>query len=147
VLAGFFQELRYTDPEIEPQLQPEEKIAMADSMRDILNPGLATAADPSFPHAPEDWSPKDGQATASAEGLELGERHWEAVRALQEYFAKNESVNVRELHDALDERFHGRGGLRFLYELFPGGPVAQGCRVAGLQPPAGSTDQSFGSVQ
>jgi len=70
-----------------------------------------------------------------------------AGRALQEYFAKNASVNVRHLHDALEEHFHGRGGLRFLYELFPGGPVAQGCRIAGLQPPAGSTDRSFGSVQ
>jgi tRNA 2-thiouridine synthesizing protein E len=120
---------------------------MAESMRDILNPGLAAAGDPTFPHAPEDWRPTDGEDVARAEGLELGHSHWEAVRALQEYFAKHDSVNVRELHDALDERFHGRGGLRALYQLFPGGPVAQGCRIAGLQAPAGSADRSFGSVQ
>jgi tRNA 2-thiouridine synthesizing protein E len=54
---------------------------------------------------------------------------------------------VRELHDALDERFHARGGIKFLYEQFPGGPIAQGCRFAGLQAPAGAADKSFGSVQ
>ncbi|MDH5470718.1 MAG: TusE/DsrC/DsvC family sulfur relay protein, partial [Gammaproteobacteria bacterium] len=29
----------------------------------------------------------------------------------------------------------------------PGGPIAQGCRIAGLVPPAGSKDSGFGSVQ
>jgi len=47
----------------------------------------------------------------------------------------------------LNEKFHTRGGLKFLYTLFPGGPVAQGCRLAGISAPPGSTDQGFGSVQ
>ena len=54
---------------------------------------------------------------------------------------------MRELHDALDEHFHAKGGMKFLYTVLPGGPVAQGCRLAGLTPPAGSVDPSFGSVQ
>ncbi|MGB5339763.1 MAG: sulfite reductase, partial [Gammaproteobacteria bacterium] len=37
--------------------------------------------------------------------------------------------------------------LKYLYTLLPGGPVAQGCRLAGLEPPAGSQDAGFGSVQ
>ena len=56
------------------------------------------------------------------------------------------AVNLRELHDALDEKFHRQGGIRHLYRLFPGGPVAQGCRIAGLKAPAGATDKGFGSV-
>jgi tRNA 2-thiouridine synthesizing protein E len=36
--------------------------------------------------------------------------------------------------------------MRHLYMLFPGGPVAQGCRVAGLPVPAGAVDRGFGSV-
>jgi len=120
---------------------------MAESMRDIMNPGVTAASSPTFPHAPEDWRPTDAEGAAAAEGLTLGDDHWEAVRALQEYFSKNDNVNVRHLHDALYEHFHSRGGLRLLYELFPGGPVAQGCRISGLQAPAGSTDRSFGSVQ
>ena len=53
---------------------------------------------------------------------------------------------MRQLHDALDERFHAKGGLKYLYEVFPGGPIAQGCRFAGLKPPAGAADKSFGSA-
>ena len=67
--------------------------------------------------------------------------------ALQEYYKRhNEStINLRELHDALDEKFHRQGGIRHLYQILPGGPVAQGCRIAGLTAPAGATDKSFGS--
>jgi len=53
---------------------------------------------------------------------------------------------MRELHDALEERFHARGGLKRLYQLFPGGPLAQGCRLAGLKAPFLATDHGFGSV-
>lgn len=102
-----------------------------------------------FPHAPEDWSPKAAEQAARAEGLALTDDHWEAVRCLQEYFARHDGtpgINMRELHDALDERFHARGGLRTLYLLFPRGPIAQGCRIAGLKAPYLSTDTNFGSV-
>lgn len=43
--------------------------------------------------------------------------------------------------------FHALGGLKFLYKMLPGGPVAQGCRLAGLKVPAGAKDKSFGSLQ
>ncbi len=102
-----------------------------------------------FPHAPADWVQQDGANAAKQEGLELGDDHWEAVRGLQEYFARHSDrpvTNMRELHDALDEKFHIKGGIRYLYTLFPGGPIAQGCRIAGLQAPAGATDRGFGSV-
>ena len=104
--------------------------------------------DARFPHAPEGWTPALAQEAARREGLALGEEHWAAVRALQEYFARHEptAINLRELHDALDEKFHGQGGIRQLYLLFPGGPVAQGCRIAGLKAPAGAVDKGFGSV-
>jgi tRNA 2-thiouridine synthesizing protein E len=84
---------------------------------------------------------------ARQEQLELGPDHWEVLDALQEYFARQEGViRRRALHDALEEKFHHKGGLRYLYMLFPGGPVAQGCRLAGLEPPAGAFDPSYGSV-
>ncbi|WP_295539997.1 TusE/DsrC/DsvC family sulfur relay protein [uncultured Thiohalocapsa sp.] len=119
---------------------------MAETMQDILNPG-ARSHDPDFPEAPVDWTRASAEATAQDEGIALTDDHWAVVRALQHFFAGNEAPSVRAVHDALDERFHGNGGLKYLYEIFPGGPVAQGCRLAGLEPPAGAVDPSFGSVQ
>ena len=119
---------------------------MADSMSEIMNPG-AVNKDQEFPNAPEDWSRDAAEAAARADGIELTPDHWDTIKALQAYFAQHERPNVRELHDALGERFHAKGGIKFLYERFPGGPVAQGCRFAGLQAPAGAADKSFGSVQ
>ena len=121
---------------------------MPSLIEEIVSGGQGGGADPRFPHAPADWTPGRAAEYAQREGLELGEQHWEALRALQEYFARHADtgVNLRELHDALEEKFHRVGGIRRLYLLFPGGPVAQGCRVAGLKAPAGATDQGFGSV-
>lgn len=116
-------------------------------MSEWTNAGGDTGHDSLFPHAPQDWSEVSARRKAKEEGLDMGDDHWEVIRALQEYFSKNEVPRVRELRDALDEKFHGKGGTRYLYSLFPQGPVAQGCRMAGLQAPAGSTDPSFGSVQ
>jgi tRNA 2-thiouridine synthesizing protein E len=103
----------------------------------------------SYPYAPADWTEQDAIDVAKRESLELDEDHWEMVRALQEYFARNAEtpmINKRELHDALEEKFHNKGGLRYLYRIFPGGPVAQGCRLAGLKVPEGAIDKAFGSV-
>lgn len=102
-----------------------------------------------FPHAPSGWSQQSATEVAASEGITAGADHWEAVRALQEYYDRHDepTINTRELHDAMEEHFHTQGGMKFLYKLFPGGPVSQGCRLAGLEPPAGSTDPGFGSVQ
>ena len=121
---------------------------MTSLIDEIRAGGGAPAPDPAFPHAPEGWTRARALEAAKQERLELGEEHWQALRALQEYYAKHETpgVNMRELHDALDEKFHARGGIRHLYALFPGGPIAQGCRIAGLKAPAGALDRGFGSV-
>ena len=107
------------------------------------------ATDPNFPDAPLNWTREETLATAKHEGLELTEDHWETIRALQRYYAQHEDetvINLRDLHDALDEHFHPKGGIKFLYTLFPGGPIAQSCRLAGLKAPFIASDPSFGSV-
>jgi tRNA 2-thiouridine synthesizing protein E len=121
---------------------------MTSLMDEIVGRGSDAGRNPQYPHAPAGWTPAAAAETARGEGLQLGEDHWEAVRALQAYYARHEAsaVNLRQLHDALDEKFHRLGGIKRLYLLFPGGPVAQGCRIAGLKAPAGATDKGFGSV-
>jgi TusE/DsrC/DsvC family sulfur relay protein len=121
---------------------------MTNLMEEIVGAGGGAGEDPRFPHAPEGWTPAAAVEMAKSEGVSLTGKHWEVLRALQEYCAKHEpnALNLRELHDALDEKFHRDGGIRYLYTLFPGGPVAQGCRTAGLAVPAGAIDRGFGSV-
>jgi tRNA 2-thiouridine synthesizing protein E len=99
-----------------------------------------------FPHAPADWTTSVAEQVASEDGLELTEDHWQLVRALQEYYSKAERTTLREITDALEESFHAKGGMKYLYQIIPGGPVAQGCKLAGLTVPAGAVDKSFGSV-
>lgn len=119
---------------------------MAHSMSEIMNPSNVNK-DAEFPNAPEGWTRQTAEAAAQSDGIKLSADHWETIRALQSYFAREDhNPNVRELHDGLGERFHNHGGLKYLYEIFPGGPVAQGCRFAGLEAPAGAVDKSFGSV-
>jgi tRNA 2-thiouridine synthesizing protein E len=121
---------------------------MTSLIDEIRAGGSSAVPDPAFPQAPEGWTRARALEAAKQEGIELADEHWVALRALQEYFARHEptAINLRELHDALDEKFHRQGGIRHLYLLFPGGPVAQGCRLAGLKAPAGAIDRGFGSV-
>ncbi len=99
-----------------------------------------------FPNAPGDWDLEVAETTAAEQHLTLTDDHWDLVRALQEYYSKVERANLRQIKDALDEKFHDQGGMKYLYEIIPGGPVAMGCKLAGLDVPAGSIDPSFGSV-
>lgn len=116
--------------------------------QDFQRPGYETQTIPNFPHAPFDWTLESAEQFSQTEGLILTEIYWEVVRALQEFYAGHAgaTMHARELHDALDERFHAQGGIKYLYELFPKGPLAQGCLLAGLQPPPGVQDKGFGSA-
>lgn len=118
----------------------------ATDINKLIRPSVV---DPDFPHAPPDWTREDAEEIARKEGLQLTDDHWEAVRALQSYYAHHEdeaAINLRNLHDALDEHFHRQGGLKYLYTVFPGGPIAQSCRLAGLKAPFIASDRGFGTV-
>lgn len=130
------------------QVEPLEDKFMTETMHDIMHPHAHDVRNPAFPYAPMDWSKKGATEAARQEGLELKDDHWATLRALQEYFSRHEpgDIHLRELHDALDEHFHNKGGIKYLYTLFPGGPVAQGCRLAGLEAPTSAADNGFGSV-
>jgi tRNA 2-thiouridine synthesizing protein E len=120
---------------------------MVESISSYLNPGKKNVNDPMFPNAPEGWTRATAEAVAAGDGLSLKEDHWQVIQALQNYYIRHERPQARDLHDALEEKFHTLGGIRYLYQLLPKGPVAQGCKLAGLQAPAGATDEHFGSVQ
>lgn len=121
---------------------------MHQTTQNFSRPGHEVRPEPNYPHAPVEWSPAIAEETALAQGLTLTEDHWRVVRALQELYWRGEepAMNARGMHNALDEAFLAEGGIRYLYLLFPKGPLAQGCLLAGLQPPMGTQDQGFGSA-
>jgi TusE/DsrC/DsvC family sulfur relay protein len=116
------------------------------SIFDILHPGAETATNPHFRDAPFGWTPAFAESLASVEKLTLTEDHWEVIRVLQGCYKDEVSPRIRLLRDALLARFADRGGMKYLFAILPGGPIAQGCTLAGLKPPYGARDLSFGSV-
>lgn len=92
------------------------------------------------------WSRDEAIRTAQAEGVELGDAHWKVIDFLREiYVQRGVAPHARMLSNMLNGEFSAAGGSRFLYQLFPGGPVAQGSRIAGVPAPHDAQDLSFGS--
>jgi len=115
-------------------------------MRAIVHPGADIGRDPDFRDAPDGWTRAAALAQASTAGLTLTDDHWEVIRVLQGCYRDEVSPRLRLLRDALEARFAGKGGMKHLYRILPGGPIAQGCALAGLKPPHGARNGSFGSV-
>jgi len=85
---------------------------------------------------------------AGKEGITLSNEHLGVVECLRDYFLEfGEAEKGRDIEDMLDEVFDGHGGRKYLWNLFPGGPVTQGMRIAGLPVPLHSGDKGFGTVR
>jgi tRNA 2-thiouridine synthesizing protein E len=97
----------------------------------------------------ESWSPKFVQRQATTEKIDfLTEEHWEIIYYMRERYRNcGPATSAREVLKELEEKFSVGQGRRHLYELFPGGPVSQASRLAGLPLPPYASDRSFGSVQ
>ena len=95
-----------------------------------------------------DWSDRIAAELAAHQGLRLGAEHYEVLHLLRDHYRfHGHDLSGTRLLRALEEPFGRRGGRKHLFELFPRGPVSQGCRIAGLPAPPYSKDESFGSVQ
>ena len=94
----------------------------------------------------EHWSPLIAKQMALDEGIgELTEAHWHVIYALRNlYREQGRPENARIVMHMLAQDFEDEGGRRYLYELFPKGPVSQGSRLAGVPVPPYASDPSFG---
>jgi len=96
----------------------------------------------------EPWSERYAVDVAMKEGIELTEEHWDVVHFLRDRFMQEgQARSGRHVVEALERRYADKGGKRYLYSLFPHGPVAQASRIAGLPLPAYTADPSFGSTE
>jgi len=92
------------------------------------------------------WSPLTAKQQAREEGIEeLTEAHWQVIYSLRNlYREQGRAASAREILHILEQDYVDEGGRRYLYELFPKGPVSQGSRLAGVPAPPYSSDPSFG---
>lgn len=92
------------------------------------------------------WSPRTAERMARDEGIEeLTEEHWQVLFALRNFYRQHGPADsAREVIHQLEREFADDGGRRYLYQLFPKGPISQGSRLAGLPVPPHSSDPSFG---
>lgn len=85
------------------------------------------------------------EARAKERGLELTEDHWRVIDLVRIRYAQANGVpKAREVAEELWSMFEDKGGRKYLYELFPGGPVSTAAELADLPKPLGAQDPSFG---
>ena len=121
---------------------------MLDINKAINNPGLSETDPEGNMFELEHWSPLVANRFAEEEGLILSDEHWAIITYLRERYRKQGVAgSAREVLGELEEKFCEGRGRKELYELFPGGPVSQASRIAGLPLPPYSSDPSFGSVE
>ena len=96
----------------------------------------------------KEWSRDTAQRLAREMKLSLTDKHWQVIEFLRLHYANTgPAKHAREITQVINERFVAEGGSRFLYDLFPQGPVSAGCRLAGVPVPRDAQDAHFGSVQ
>ena len=94
------------------------------------------------------WNEDQAREKAKQEGIELTADHLQVVQLLRDFYREHgEVISGRELGDMLDKVFASEGGRKYLRDLFPAGPVAQGMRIAGLPVPAHTEDEGFGTAR
>ncbi len=95
----------------------------------------------------DDWSEVRAQEIATEMNIDLSDMHWNVIYFLRGAYAEyGHEISARKLLKALSEEYAELGGKRFLYKMFPGGPIRQGCEIAGIPYPADLADPAWGSI-
>ncbi|MBF0170007.1 MAG: TusE/DsrC/DsvC family sulfur relay protein [Nitrospinae bacterium] len=87
----------------------------------------------------DDWDKDVANFLAQQEGVDMTEAHWEVVDFLREYYDEYKiAPMIRILTKAIGKKLGpDKGNTKYLYELYPGGPAKQACKIAGLPKPTG----------
>jgi len=99
----------------------------------------------------DDWSEEVAEEMAmqqaEADNVKLTETHWGLIHYFRDFYAANKvHPTMRKLVLTLGkqhgEHFHDEKTYeKFLYDIFPHGPVQELCKLAGLPKPLGDTEQ------
>ncbi len=85
-----------------------------------------------------DWNLEIAKMLAEREGLVLTEQHLEILRVLRGFYQKYQRTpTMRALSKEISLVLNAeKSSSLYLFELFPNGPIQQGCKIAGLPRPA-----------
>ena len=105
-------------------------------MPDPFDHTVPTTPDGFLVHA-ADWDETVAAVLAAGQGIALSAAHWEIIRFIRAYHERyrhlpNARMFVKAVQQALGE---DKGNSRYLYRLFPDGPLKQACLIAGLPKP------------
>jgi len=83
---------------------------------------------------------------ASDMNLELTDARMEAINFVLDFYEHCEDCrNARQLMKVMDQEFADKGGKKYLYRLFPAGPLSQIHELANLPDLGHQTDKGFGT--
>lgn len=83
---------------------------------------------------------------ALAKGLHLTHEHQAVIDFILDFYEHcDDCQNARTLADLLNYAFAQQGGRKYLYRLFPNGPLTTIHELADLPALGHQTDQSFGT--
>lgn len=85
------------------------------------------------------WTKELAEHIAELENVKMTDNHWEVVNFLREYYDEYKiAPMIKILTKAIGKKLgKDKGKTKYLYELFPGGPAKQACKIAGLPKPTG----------
>lgn len=83
---------------------------------------------------------------ATKQGVSLSPQHMEVINFVLDFYEHcDDCQNARRLADMLQEEFTPQGGRKYLYQLFPNGPLSTVHDLADLPSLGHQTDKSFGT--
>jgi tRNA 2-thiouridine synthesizing protein E len=86
------------------------------------------------------------QQRADKMGIKLEDSHREAIEFVLDFYEHCEDCrNARQLMTVMDQEFADKGGKKYLYRLFPKGPLSQIHKLANLPNLGNQTDKGFGT--
>lgn len=83
---------------------------------------------------------------ARERGIGLTAEHMEVIDFVLDFYENcDDCQNARQLADLLQAEFSSKGGRKYLYQLFPDGPLSTIHELADLPNLGHQTDKSFGT--
>jgi tRNA 2-thiouridine synthesizing protein E len=83
---------------------------------------------------------------AAVAGLELTDAHRDVIDFVLDFYEHcDDCQNARALADMMQQEFLQQGGRKYLYQLFPNGPLSTIHDLADLPKLGNESDKSFGT--